>query len=68
MKSKRIFFNFMLFFTFSYVIGIVFDFLRNLVINGQISINGEKYLLYAVLLSIGLAFMKSVHQLAGVEQ
>ena len=60
MKSKSIFFNFMLFFSFSYVTGIVYDFLRNLVINGKISINGEKYLLYAILLSTGLTWMREI--------
>jgi hypothetical protein len=58
MKGKRIFYNFMLFFSFSYVIGIVYDFLRNLVINGKISVDGEKYLLYAIMLSIGLTWMR----------
>jgi hypothetical protein len=60
MKSKRIFFNFMLFFSFSYVTGIVYDFLRNLIINRKIYVNGEKYLLYAILLSIGLTWIREI--------
>lgn len=60
MKGKRLLFNFMLFFSFSYGFGLVYDFIKNLVMSGKLAVDGEKYLFYAVLLSIGLTWIREI--------
>lgn len=50
----------MLFFSFSYGFGLVYDFIKNLVMSGKLAVDGEKYLFYAVLLSIGLTWIREI--------